>query len=105
MCETKILARHQQAHVSQCMHCKTIYLWHGNLLLNFTPNDFASFREALYQREFCECSMPFPDEEERVIIHSPVHDISFTFSKAEWINLQAAVDEALVMHQVYELIR
>jgi hypothetical protein len=104
MCDTRILARKEQAYISQCTHCKTIYLWHGNLLLNFRPDDFSLFREALYQREFCECATPFPDEEERVIIHSPVHDVSFTFSKAEWQNLQSVVDEALLMHQVYALL-
>lgn len=104
MCENRILAQVAQAHISQCTYCKTVFLWHGNLLLNFTQEDFAHFCATLHQRNFCDYSIPFPDGEERVIMHSPCQDISFTFTKTEWTDMKAAADEALLMQQVYALI-
>ncbi|SEK45461.1 hypothetical protein SAMN04488505_101231 [Chitinophaga rupis] len=104
MCETRILSRKGQMRIGHCVHCKTVFLWHGNVLLHFTPNDFVQFSETLGHREFCDHSLPFPDDEERVIIHTPCQDISFTFTKAEWETLRAAVEEALLMQQVYALI-
>lgn len=104
MCDTRTLAQTGQAHISQCQHCKMIFLWHGNLLLSFAPDDFLQFRTTLHQRKFDDYALPFPDAAERVIMHSPCHDISFTFTKAEWADMLAAVEEALLMQQVYALI-
>ncbi len=104
MCETRTLARKEQAFIGHCINCKTVYLWHGNLLLHFTPDEFVQFSTTLHRHEFCEYSMPFPDEEERVILHSPCQDVSFTFTKTEWTILKSTVDEAVMMQQVYALI-
>jgi hypothetical protein len=49
--------------------------------------------------------MMFPDGEERVIVHSPCRDISFTFTEQEWLNMKEAMNEAILLQQVYELIR
>ncbi len=104
MCENRNLAQVGLAHISQCMYCKTVFLWHGNLLLHLTQDDFKLFRDSLHQRDFDDYSVPFPDQEERVIMHSPCQDISFTFTRPEWTDMKAAVDEAWLMQQVYALI-
>jgi hypothetical protein len=49
--------------------------------------------------------MMFPDGEERVVVHSPCRDISFTFTQPEWENMKEALNEAVLLQQVYELIR
>jgi hypothetical protein len=104
MCENRTLAQVAQAHISQCTNCKTVFLWHNNLLLNFPQEDFEQFSRALQQRQFDDYCVPFPDGEERVIMHSPCPDISFSFSRTEWTDMRAAVSEALLMQQVYALI-
>lgn len=104
MCENRTLAQVAQAHISQCMNCKAVFLWHGNLLLNFSQDDFVQFSQALHKRDFGDYSVPFPDQEDRVIMHSPCQDISFTFTRSEWADMKAAVNEALLMQQVYALI-
>jgi len=104
MCETRMLARKGQTHIGDCVHCKTVFLWHGNVLLHFTPDDFVKFSETLDRGAFCDSSMPFPDNRERVIVHTPCYDVSFTFTKPEWEDIRAAVEEALLMQQVYALV-
>jgi hypothetical protein len=105
MCDIKTLCIKNQAHISQCSHCQTMYIWHSNLMLNFTPETFEEFREILFRQEFHDCCMLFPDGEERVIIHAPWRDLSFTFTYTELRDLKEAIDESLLMREVYALIR
>lgn len=105
MCDIRTLCAKNQAHISHCTNCQTVYIWHNNLVLNFTPPDFQLFCETLEQQEFYDCSMMFPDGEERVVVHSPCRDISFTFTQPEWLNMKEALQEAVLLQQVYELIR
>jgi hypothetical protein len=74
-------------------------------MLNFTPEDFSLFREMLDKQHFHDCCMLFPDGEERVIIHAPWKDFSFTFTRSEWLDLKEAMDEAMLMKEVYQLIQ
>lgn len=105
MCEIRTLCIKNQTHISHCTHCQTMYIWHNNLMLNFTPDDFQIFREMLRLQEFYDCCMLFPDGEERMIINAPCKDISFTFTRGEWLDLKEAMDESFLMKEVYELIR
>jgi hypothetical protein len=63
------------------------------------------FYETIQSQEFYDCSMLFPDGEERIIVHSPCRDISFTFTHTEWIDMKEAMNEAILLQQVYDLIR
>ncbi|UPK69584.1 DUF6686 family protein [Chitinophaga filiformis] len=105
MCDIRTLCRKNQAHISHCANCQTVYIWHNNLVLNFTPQEFQLFYESLEHQQFHDCSMTFPDGEERVVVHSPYRDISFTFTKQEWRDMKEAMSEAILLQQVYELIR
>lgn len=105
MCDIRTLCTKNQAHISHCTNCQTIYIWHNNLLLNFSPQDFQLFCDTLEHQEFYDCCMMFPDGEERVVVHSPCRDISFTFTQQEWLNMKEALNEAILLQQVYELIR
>lgn len=105
MCDIRTLCIKNTAQISHCMHCQTVFIWHSNLLLNFSPQDFQFFRETMNRQDFVDCCMVFPDGAERVIIHAPCKDISFTFTQDEFNDLRDAIDEALLLQQVYELIR
>jgi hypothetical protein len=74
-------------------------------MLNFTPQDFMLFREMIDRQDFYDCCMLFPDGEERVIVNPPCKDISFTFTQREWLDLKEAIAEAVLMQEVYELIK
>jgi hypothetical protein len=74
-------------------------------MLNFTPEDFEQFRYILNRQEFHDCCLLFPDGEERVIVHAPCRDISFTFTRGQLLDLKEAMDESFLMKEVYELIK
>ncbi|SEW02583.1 hypothetical protein SAMN05428988_1375 [Chitinophaga sp. YR573] len=105
MCAIRTLCIKNEAHISHCTHCQTMYIWHNNLMLNFTPEDFEEFRYILNRQEFHDCCLLFPDGEERVIVHAPCRDISFTFTRGQLEDLKAAMDESFLMKEVYELIK
>ncbi|SFO23461.1 hypothetical protein SAMN05428949_4592 [Chitinophaga sp. YR627] len=105
MCDIRPLWNKNKAQISHCANCQTVYIWHNNLILNFTPKDFQLFHETLEHQDFYDCSMMFPDGEERVIVHSPCRDISFTFTLQEWLDMKEAMGEAVLLQQVYDLIR
>lgn len=105
MCDIRPLCIKNRAHISHCANCQTVYIWHNNIVLNFTPKDFQLFHEAMERQDFYDCSMMFPDGEERVVVHSPCRDISFTFTLPEWLNMKDAMNEAMLLQQVYDLIR
>lgn len=104
MCETKILSHKGAAMIGQCAECQTIYIWHQNLILNFTENQFTDFRKFAGDMDFDDRALPFPDGEDRVVLRTPHNDISFTFTVDEWDNFQSAMDEAVYMMAVYGLL-
>ena len=104
MCETRILSKKGAALIGQCPDCQTVYIWHQNLILNFTEVQFHDFRDFARDLDFDERALPFPDGQERAVLRTPHNDINFTFTIAEWANFQAAIDEAIYMMEVYGLI-
>lgn len=101
MCETRILNNGQEAVVSYCVHCKSIYFWYNNLLLTFNRDSFLVFRDMVNEMEFEDCATVFPDGVERAVMHSPCRSIRFTFTYGEWIRMKKAIEEAVLMEQVY----
>ena len=104
MCQTRVLSTRDQITISHCMHCKLMYIWHNNLLLNFTTEKFLAFRNALSKLKYEDCGFPFPDQEDRAIISCPHPEISFAFSWEEWQDLIEVMDEASYMKEVYSLM-
>jgi hypothetical protein len=104
MCETRILSQKGAAFISQCADCRAVYIWHHNLVLNFTEAQFADFKNFAHDLDFDERALPFPDGEERAVIRTPHNDINFAFTIDEWLTFQAAIDEAVYMMEVYGLI-
>lgn len=104
MCKTRILSTKDQTVISSCIGCGMYYIWHNNLLLNFTTEAFNSFRDVVQDLPFHNNSLPFPDDEERVILHTPNDDICFAFEYEEFQLFKDAIEEALYMNEVYVLM-
>ena len=104
MCETIILSKNGAATISQCMECQKLSLWMRSLLLNFSPEQFRSFKNFTAKLEVEQSLFPFPDGEERLVLRTPHSDICMVFSLDEWEQFQQAMEEAEYMMQVYELM-
>lgn len=86
------------------MECGVLTLWLHNLLLNFSPVQFKTFKNFTAKLDVEQSLFPFPDGEERLVLRTPHNDICMTFSIDEWENFQQAMEEAEYMMQVYQLI-
>jgi hypothetical protein len=104
MCETRMLSKKGAATISQCIECRTVYIWHRNLVLNFSESQFADFKNFARDMDFEERCLPFPDGLERAVVRTPHNDINFAFTMDEWENLNGAIDEAGYMLEVYGLM-
>ena len=104
MCETIILSKNGAATISQCMECQKLSLWMRNLLLNFSPEQFKSFKTFTAKLEVGQSLFPFPDGEERLVLRTPHSDVCMVFSVDEWELFQQAMEEAEYMMQVYEIM-
>lgn len=105
MCQIRVLSSRNQAVISHCVHCGMMLIWHHNILLNFSPDDFHSFRKMFSRLDFEECCVGFGDGKERAVIRTPNADICFSFSQDEWDDMRAAMDEAVYMRNVYDLMQ
>ena len=101
MCETRILTQKGQSVISHCADCGMINIWHQNLMLCFTPEQFSSFHRFTQEMEFDDRCFPFPDGSERVVLCTPNRDINFVFTDTEWDDFNAAMLEAMYMMEVY----
>jgi hypothetical protein len=70
----------------------------------FQLEAFMSFRDVVNNMPFHNNCLPFPDQEERVVLHTPNDDISFAFDYEEFEVFKAAIDEAIYMSEVYSLM-
>ena len=75
-----------------------------SLLLNFSPEQFRSFKNFTAKLEVEQSLFPFPDGEERLVLRTPHSDICMVFSLDEWEQFQQAMEEAEYMMQIYELV-
>jgi len=104
MCKTRVLTQKGQTVISHCPECHMLNIWHQNLLLCFTPEQFRSFKNVAIEMAFEERAYPFPDGEERLILCTPHHDINFAFTTDEWEDFKECLEEAVYMQDIYEII-
>lgn len=104
MCNTIALSTKGETAISSCMNCHVFYLWHNNLLLTFPTAAFTAFHEVVEALSFHQNCLPFPDDEDRVILHTPNDDICFAFRFEEFELFKEAMAEAIYMDNVYSLI-
>lgn len=104
MCKTLVLSTGKHTAITHCPCCKVYYIWHNNLVLNFTQHDFNNFKHIIDHAAFDETSLPFPDKEERILLRTPNEDISFAFTYPELESFKELLNEAIYMKEVYELM-
>ncbi|MEO6522835.1 MAG: DUF6686 family protein [Mucilaginibacter sp.] len=104
MCDAKVLSHKGAAVVSRCHDCRGLFIWNNNLVLNFTPTQFAKFRVFTQDLDIDEYTLPFPDGLDRVVMRTPNSDINLTFTPQEWHDFNEAIEEATHMLNVYELM-
>lgn len=104
MCKTIVLSSGKDTAISHCPCCDIFYIWHNNLLLNFTHNDFLNFKDIIQNFSFSETSLPFPDKKDRILLRTPNQDISFAFTHDELDAFRSMLNEAMFMKEVYTLM-
>ena len=104
MCETRILTQNGATTISHCSECGMINIWHQNLMLCFTPDQFRLFQQFAKEMNFESRCFPFPDGSERLVLCTPHNDINFVFDETEWKGFNAAMIEALYMQEIYQTI-
>jgi len=105
MCNPILLKSTPTTHLSQCVECKTIFLWHNNFVINYTVPEFNTFRKIVNVSEFESNSLPFPDDVERIMVRTPHESINLTFTHEEWVSLKDVLDEAQFVLQIYEMMK
>lgn len=105
MCQTIILCQNQQTVISQCVDCRGLFIWHNNLMLSFSQEDFRQFNKTIHKLPFDRHSYPFPDGQQRMVLRSPREDISFCFVKSEFESFNALVDEAVFLMDMELMIK
>lgn len=104
MCETTILAKHAATVISYCKCCDSLYVWHNNIMLCFDVEQFKAFKKFTEHWDYEDMTHDFPDGEERIIMRTPNRDVNFTFTLEEWEHFKHAMDEALYMREIYDMI-
>jgi hypothetical protein len=103
MCQTVILCQKGPTLISQCVECRVINIWHHSILLYFDTEKFQAFRDHTTQLDPLDHTFPFPDGQDRLILHTPNKDINFCFTSTEWDLFRSALDEAGYMQAIYDL--
>jgi len=104
MCDSRVLSHVGESVISRCTECRCMFIWHNNLILSFSIQQFMQFKNFAADLSFDAHSFPFPDGQERVVMRTPVDDVQLTFTTKQWENFHAAMDEAAYMQQVYDLM-
>lgn len=71
MCKIVILSNRGATVISQCVECKTLTLWPDNLLLNFTPSKFKTFKNYTTDLNNDKSLFSFPSGEYRFVLRTP----------------------------------
>ncbi len=105
MCKTQVLSSKKHTAITHCPGCNVYYVWHNNLVLSFSQQDFSNFRKIIEHAAFGDTSLPFPDQKDRILLRTPNDDISFAFTRKELESFKGLLNEAVYMNEVYTLMR
>lgn len=105
MCQTTLLSRQGETHISICSNCKTIHIWQKSYLLVLNETQFENFIEATQKNQYQEGYSRTADGEMRMIIHTPCPEIFFTFNEEEWLDFKTALHESFYMRQIYMMLQ
>jgi len=81
------------------------FVWHQNLLIQFASLDFSDFLNHIKTYSFFERAISFPDGETRLVIQSPAEELCLVFEEEEWEQFKHALEEALYLGTVYDLLK
>lgn len=104
MCQSVTLGSRGSTTISYCSKCKNHYIWQGAFILTFTSLQYDYFLEEISKKIGAEEFIGFPDGVFRVLLPTPVQEILFTFSEAEWRDFTSTLQEAYYMREVYQII-
>ncbi|WP_113662561.1 hypothetical protein [Pedobacter nanyangensis] len=104
MCKKTMIANSGEIQITQCSNCKMINVWKPGLLLSFSFNQFYEFTKVAKKLNFDKYFEYGPDGNRIVILSTPFPDICLKFTRAELNDFVHAIDEAMYMHKVYELV-
>jgi len=105
MCNPILLKSTPTTHLSQCVECKTIFLWHNNFVINYTASEFDAFRKIIKNAVFSNNALPFPDGVDRIIVRTSHESINLIFTEDEWVSLKDVLDEGQFVLQIYEIMK
>ena len=105
MCEIKGLSAINDIVICHCVHCKVVFFWNKNVIINFKQEEFRKFSHSIERMEFDHAAVIFPDERERVIVPTSDSNINLSFDKEAWKDMQAPPQEASCMQEVFELMK
>lgn len=74
-------------------------------MLSFTREAFISFKLVVNSVSFESSCLPFPGGLQKIILHTPNEDISFSFAEEEFELFKEAIEEAIYMKEVYALVQ
>ncbi|TDQ09443.1 hypothetical protein [Pedobacter metabolipauper] len=104
MCKPTVISRKGDICVTQCVNCKIVNIWNRGVLISFSFEQFHAFIGATNGLEFDDYLEYSPDGVEVVILATPYPDLSLAFTRVEWYEFFAALNEAAYMQQIYQLV-
>ncbi len=104
-CRLKILSKHDQGFISMPEDQNIIHLCFNNLLINFSKEDFITFRRIVKDIYLENSPVSFPDGRQRILLNSPYLGINFSFDHFEMTELVRSLDEAYYMERIYSFLQ
>ncbi|MGJ1204719.1 DUF6686 family protein [Sphingobacterium lactis] len=103
-CQIKILAKNDMGFISMPAGQNIIHVCFNNLLINFSKEDFFTFRSLV--KDIFDDNKPivFPDGKNRILLHTPYEGINFSFDQFEMLELVKTLDEAFYMEKIYSYL-
>lgn len=103
-CNLKVLTTYESGFVGIGRQCGLFHVSFNNILLHFTFREFQAFRKIARRLQTSNCFIPFPDNTDRLVLHTPYEGINFSFTTAEMADFVDALNEGHYMWEVHRLI-
>ena len=104
MTNSQILSELDQVQITQFDGCGHIGIRTHNLLLNFTKQKFKVFSNSFQSINFNEHTLIFSDDQERLIMNTPIHSIQLCFTHNEFDIFKQALVEASIILETQQLL-
>lgn len=104
MCKKTIIAQRNSVTITQCTNCKTVNISKKSILMRFTFDQFDEFSRIARRIEFDNYLEYAPDGTEVVLLSTPCNDICLMFTREELSDFANAIEEAVFMQNVYQLV-